>query len=98
LRDKGICAKCGKDVFSGTGRMPRARGTGDLWQADHIESVVEGGGTCGLDNYQTLCTACHKAKTAELAAKRAWDRKQKVQQLLPFDVPVRVSVRREGAR
>jgi 5-methylcytosine-specific restriction endonuclease McrA len=65
-RDKGICAKCRKDVFDGTGRKPRSRGTGDLWQADHIVPVVEGGGQCTLDNFRTLCTACHKEETAEL--------------------------------
>lgn len=35
-----------------------------LWQADHINPVAEGGGLCGLDNIQTLCLPCHKAKTA----------------------------------
>ncbi len=76
-RDKGICAKCGKDVFenafwrSGVPRTRRARGSGDLWQADHIVPVVEGGGACGLDNYRTLCTACHKAETADLAKRRS---------------------------
>ena len=42
-----------------------------LWQADHIVEVVMGGGLCGLENYQTLCTACHKEKTADLAKRRA---------------------------
>jgi len=42
-----------------------------LWEADHIVPVVEGGGCCGLDNYQTLCVPCHKAETAALAARRA---------------------------
>lgn len=37
---------------------------GDLYQIDHIKPVAHGGGGCGLDNLQTLCTACHKAKTA----------------------------------
>jgi 5-methylcytosine-specific restriction endonuclease McrA len=73
-RDHGICAKCHKDVFNGTGRKPRARGTGDLWQADHIVPVVEGGGECTLDNLRTLCTPCHGEETAalrkRLAAKR----------------------------
>lgn len=38
-----------------------------LWQADHIVPVVQGGGCSGLSNIQTLCTACHKAKTRERA-------------------------------
>ena len=73
-RDRGICGGCQADVFAGTGRNPRARGTGDLWQADHIVPVIEGGGECGLDNYRTLCTACHKAETAKLAKRRADNR------------------------
>ena len=70
-RDKGICSKCGKNVFAGTGRRPNSNGTGDLWQADHIVAVVEGGGECSLENLRTLCTACHKAETADLAARLA---------------------------
>lgn len=47
-----------------------------LWQADHINPVVEGGGQCGLDNLRTLCLRCHKGATAELAARRARERRQ----------------------
>lgn len=36
-----------------------------LWDADHIVEVRDGGGECGLDNYQTLCVWCHKRKTSE---------------------------------
>lgn len=46
-----------------------------LWDADHILEVVNGGGECGLENYQTLCQVCHKAKTKKLAADRAKARK-----------------------
>lgn len=46
------------------------------WDLDHVLSVVEGGGECGLDNYQTLCTPCHKQKTKELAAKRKAERRK----------------------
>ena len=42
-----------------------------LWQMDHIIEVVNGGGTCGLENLQTLCLPCHKKKTAQLAKDRA---------------------------
>lgn len=52
-------------------RQRRARGTGHLWQADHIVPVVEGGGQCDLDNLRTLCTPCHKCETAALARRRA---------------------------
>ena len=41
-----------------------------LWsihpQADHITAVAEGGGDCGLDNLQTLCSPCHKTETETL--------------------------------
>ena len=38
---------------------------------DHIVSVVEGGGCCGLDNLRTLCKRCHKNVTKEHAGRRA---------------------------
>lgn len=46
------------------------------WDADHILEVVNGGGLCGLENYQTLCHPCHKAKTAKLARERAVQRRR----------------------
>ena len=39
---------------------------GGLWDADHIIAVKDGGGCCGLDNYQTLCISCHKNKTFKI--------------------------------
>ena len=42
---------------------------GDFWQADHIQAVAEGGGSCGLDNLRTLCTPCHKTETDKLRAR-----------------------------
>lgn len=42
-----------------------------FWDADHIEPVDEGGGLCGLENYQTLCINCHKKKTAEQKQRKA---------------------------
>jgi 5-methylcytosine-specific restriction endonuclease McrA len=36
-----------------------------IWDADHIKPVAQGGGGCGLDNYQTLCIWCHKKKTKQ---------------------------------
>jgi hypothetical protein len=41
------------------------------WEAHHKVAVAEGGGECGLDGYETLCLACHRAETAALAARRA---------------------------
>lgn len=51
------------------------RSVSSLWQADHIVPVCEGGGGCGLGNFRTLCTPCHKGQTRQLAARRAKDRK-----------------------
>jgi 5-methylcytosine-specific restriction protein A len=48
-----------------------ASGRRTLWDADHITPVIEGGGSCGLDNYRTLCIWCHKRETAALAKRRA---------------------------
>jgi len=45
------------------------------WQADHIIPVEEGGGACGLENFQTLCDGCHKAKTKSQAGQRAAERR-----------------------
>jgi 5-methylcytosine-specific restriction protein A len=36
---------------------------GNLWDADHVVPVFRGGGSCGLNNMQTLCIPCHKSKT-----------------------------------
>jgi 5-methylcytosine-specific restriction enzyme A len=41
-----------------------------FWEMDHILPVAHGGGTCGLENLQTLCIICHKEKTAEQLRKR----------------------------
>ena len=46
-----------------------------IWDVDHITEVVKGGGSCGLENLQTLCLPCHKAKTARLARERAEEKK-----------------------
>lgn len=55
-----------------------------FWEADHIVPVSEGGGCCGLDNYQTLCLRCHKAETAQLARKTALRRQaEKAPTLFP---------------
>lgn len=54
-RDQGKCRRCGMRV--------------KFWEADHILSVCEGGGGCGLENFQTLCARCHSIKTAALQAK-----------------------------
>lgn len=53
------------------------------WEADHIVEVVRGGGLRGLENYQTLCVPCHKAKTRKLAKDRAQERAQERQAKSP---------------
>jgi 5-methylcytosine-specific restriction enzyme A len=40
------------------------------WEVDHTIPVVEGGGSCGLENLRTLCWDCHRKVTRELALRR----------------------------
>uniref|UniRef100_A0A2K6M8K3 Zinc finger RANBP2-type containing 3 n=1 Tax=Rhinopithecus bieti TaxID=61621 RepID=A0A2K6M8K3_RHIBE len=54
-------------------RNPRE---GHFWQVDHIKPVYGGGGQCSLDNLQTLCTVCHKERTARQAKERSQVRRQ----------------------
>lgn len=74
-RDHGVCAICKQDSVAGkfhrngSPRDNRPHGTSDLWQADHIKPVVEGGGECGLANLRTLCTECHHKETKALRAR-----------------------------
>ena len=42
----------------------------NFWDADHVKTVEKGGGSCGLDNLQTLCLWCHQAKTTKNARQR----------------------------
>ena len=44
-------------------KIPKNRIHKSLWDADHIIEVVNGGGDCGLENFQTLCIWCHRLKT-----------------------------------
>ncbi len=41
------------------------------WEAHHAHPVVEGGGGCDLDGYETLCFRCHRAETKELHGRLA---------------------------
>ena len=42
----------------------KCSGRDSYWDADHIKPVAQGGGECGIENYQTLCVWCHRGKTA----------------------------------
>jgi 5-methylcytosine-specific restriction protein A len=78
LRDRGVCAECGVDTealrkdkrkldYRARRQFEKDWGSRrNLWDADHIVPVVEGGGECGLSNMRTLCLKCHRAVTAEL--------------------------------
>ncbi|XP_044159181.1 DNA annealing helicase and endonuclease ZRANB3 [Bufo gargarizans] len=51
---------------------------GQFWQVDHIRPVYGGGGQCALDNLQTLCTVCHRERTARQAKERSRSKKLSV--------------------
>ena len=53
-------------VYGSLRRALKIQSRHTLWDADHIRAVVEGGGECGLENMQTLCLWCHRAKTAAM--------------------------------
>jgi 5-methylcytosine-specific restriction endonuclease McrA len=79
-RDRGRCAACGLDTYAlrrriqGRGSHRKLRELGfkprkSLWELDHIVPLVDGG-SHDLANLQTLCTPCHKRKTAREAGAR----------------------------
>lgn len=76
--DENLWAAKEKEVLRlmGPCRKGWTAGRKTAWDADHILEVVNGGGLCGLENYQTLCHPCHKAKTAKLARERADQRRR----------------------
>ncbi|NWV33869.1 ZRAB3 endonuclease, partial [Grantiella picta] len=51
--------------------MIQSPAEGQFWQVDHIQPVYSGGGQCSLENLQTLCTACHRERTAKQAKERS---------------------------
>jgi 5-methylcytosine-specific restriction protein A len=66
-----------RDFLHSTGLKWANGSTG--WHAHHKHAVVEGGGECGLDNYETVCIVCHKKETKELHGRLKRARKQQVQ-------------------
>mmetsp|Transcript_26716 Transcript_26716/g.65983 ORF Transcript_26716/g.65983 Transcript_26716/m.65983 type:complete len:265 (+) Transcript_26716:2-796(+) len=65
-----------REDFPWTRRVLDAPNEGDCWQADHTLPVAEGGGCCGMDNFRTLCTPCHRVET-EKGRLRLKERKRK---------------------
>ncbi len=77
-RDQGVCGRCGVDTealrrdkrkLDWKSRKQFERDWGgrrNLWDADHIVPVAEGGGECDLSNMRTLCLRCHREETAAL--------------------------------
>jgi 5-methylcytosine-specific restriction endonuclease McrA len=85
-RDRGRCAECGLDTdalkreLRGRGRSKKLRergfkARGSLWELDHILPLIDGG-SHEPANLQTLCTPCHKRKTALEARERSARRQQ----------------------
>ena len=79
-RDRGRCAACGLDTYAlrrrirGRGSHRKLRELGykprkSLWELDHIVPLIDGG-SHEASNLQTLCTPCHKRKTAGEATER----------------------------
>ncbi|MCJ8747519.1 hypothetical protein PDJAM_G00154380 [Pangasius djambal] len=59
---------------------------GHFWQVDHIKPVYSGGGQCLLDNLQTLCTVCHRTRTAQQAKERSQMKKGEAASKLSSDI------------
>uniref|UniRef100_A0A3B4A9K2 Uncharacterized protein n=1 Tax=Periophthalmus magnuspinnatus TaxID=409849 RepID=A0A3B4A9K2_9GOBI len=66
--------------------MIRAPVEGDFWQVDHITPVYSGGGQCSLDNLQTLCTVCHRQRTAQQAKERSQIKKTTAASKIASDI------------
>jgi len=84
-RDRGRCAACGLDTHAlkrsikGRGSHRKLRELGfkprkSLWELDHVVPLVDGG-SHDPSNLQTLCTPCHKRKTAAEAVVRGGRRR-----------------------
>ena len=67
-----------RQAFDRDGWRCRACGMAGALEADHIKPLRAGGDAYGLDNLQTLCRDCHRAKSrgealAEISPdRRAW--------------------------
>lgn len=82
-RDRGVCAACGIDTEAllQTASSDEMRALGfvvhepwiePLWNMDHIvEVAMGGGGPFNPSNLQSLCSPCHRSKTARFNSSRA---------------------------
>lgn len=77
IRDAGVCAVCSSEGNT----EPH-----DKWENDHIIPVAEGGGECGLENFQTLCIPHHKIATSQSRARRERAKMLKAGHVGLFDV------------
>lgn len=59
---------------------------GQFWQVDHINPVYKGGGQCTMENLQTLCTACHRMRTAQQAKERGQMKRDQAASKLASDI------------
>ena len=74
-------------------QLVRTAWEGHAWHFDHVVAVYEGGGECTVDNGQTLCVLCHKARTAAQAAARA-DARRAAKRSSDAPAPAKASRRR----
>uniref|UniRef100_A0A8C9RLT7 Zinc finger RANBP2-type containing 3 n=1 Tax=Scleropages formosus TaxID=113540 RepID=A0A8C9RLT7_SCLFO len=87
---------CRKEILEGTwlaqlplkqlNDMIRSPLEGQFWQVDHIQPVYRGGGQCSLDNLQTLCTVCHRERTAQQAKDRSQMKKETSASMVASDI------------
>ncbi|KAL4618025.1 DNA annealing helicase and endonuclease ZRANB3-like [Arapaima gigas] len=87
---------CRKEMLEGTwlaqlplkqlNDMIRSPSEGQFWQVDHIRPVYQGGGQCSLDNLQTLCTVCHRQRTAQQAKDRSQMKKERTASKVASDI------------
>ena len=72
-RDGYMCQDCGREGYHRRrNELGRFESVGAVKvEADHIFEIVDGGDAWGIENLQTLCKKCHKAKTAESRRARA---------------------------
>uniref|UniRef100_A0A8C2BCF5 Zinc finger, RAN-binding domain containing 3 n=1 Tax=Cyprinus carpio TaxID=7962 RepID=A0A8C2BCF5_CYPCA len=66
--------------------MIQSPAEGQFWQVDHINPVYRGGGQCSLENLQTLCTVCHRMRTAQQAKDRSQMKRDQAASTLASDI------------